>query len=484
MASVILSVEPKTLEPLNADVWYKTISGSSSVSNFKYIFNPLYKVEPFSTSSYNKLSVYKVPPRPVTGEGLFSPNRILKSYFENYVNPFQTGWISNFISGKAGIPGALIDYKTEYGFEYNPGLVWADTYNTSGMLGLTFSYQHGLISGDLLILDKDNKTLNVSYDGTCSVTSVINNYHIKTDKSWGINTNDETGTIISLRRLSATSSDRFGYNGTKQYNEINKDFTTEYILGTSLSKFLTNYNQTYKYVGIDDYETISMILDTTNLTGINMIINTYDSNNNNLNVYTYPINVNNLYRRVDFGVGPKNLINAGVILKNVDYYTIRVNKSSNISELKYYKIDNKCSSYDNVRVLFLNRAGGWDYFNFKMDSKRNININRTEYERILNYNYRLGDRGRSILSQDVDINMTITSDWITEKDSIWLEELITSPEVYILGNDDVLGGSSTGYKLPILITDTNYEVKTYMRNQVFNLVVNFKYSYKLNLQNQ
>ena len=80
--------------------------------------------------------------------------------------------------------------------------------------------------------------------------------------------------------------------------------------------------------------------------------------------------------------------------------------------------------------------------------------------------------------------MTINSNWITEDDSIWLEELLTSPEVYVLGNTDTLGGASTGYKLPIIITDTTYEVKTAIRDRLFNLVVNFKYAYVTNLQNE
>jgi hypothetical protein len=120
--------------------------------------------------------------------------------------------------------------------------------------------------------------------------------------------------------------------------------------------------------------------------------------------------------------------------------------------------------------------GGYDYFSFTLDSKRSINITRTEYEKILNWNYSIGDRGKTILAQKAEAKMTMNSNWITENDATWLEELLTSPDTYILTTNNT--------KLPIIITDNSYEVKTYLRNQVFNLVLNYKFAYDINLQNE
>jgi hypothetical protein len=204
-----------------------------------------------------------------------------------------------------------------------------------------------------------------------------------------------------------------------------------------------------------------------------------------LNTYGFTISNSNNYRRVDFGIGPKNLSNAGVSLTDVDNYRFYTKYNGLTSSVfRYYKIDNQCSNYEKVRITFLNRAGGWDYFNFTLDSKRSVSVSRTEYEKVLAYNYSVGDRGKTLLAQKAEPKMTITSNWITEKESSWLEELITSPEVYVLGNTSNLGAASGGYKLPIVVTDNSYEVKTYLRNQVFNLQLNFKYAYDLNLQNE
>jgi hypothetical protein len=281
-----------------------------------------------------------------------------------------------------------------------------------------------------------------------------------------------------------------------------------------------------------------------------------------------------------------NLINLGIPFINtttggsvVDNYTIHVKNSqfgipTSVSEFRKYKIDNTCTNYEKQRVVFLNRLGGYDYFNFTLDSKRTLAITRTEYEKMLNWNYTIGDRGKTLLAQKAEIKMTMNSNWITETDSLWLEELLTSPEVFILPNTNVVyendgpinlnttsstfyttlpaigtyniqfdmvrtddlvindgatqrdaipyssvnptihyskaitfttttfelenignyNGNitifnlvitkTTGDKLPIIITDNSYEVKTYLRNQLFNLVLNYKFGYDLNLQNE
>jgi len=486
MATISLLQQPNILEPINSDLWFKVNSASSSVTNFKYVFRPQYRLEPF-TGAYTSLSIYKVPPRPVTGDGLFSPHRVLKAFIQNNVNPYSTAFVSGFNSALPGIPSSYIDYNVRYGFEFSPNQAWFNTSNLTGKVGLTFSAVHNLQVGDILILDKDNKTINQSYDGTCSVTQVVNTFQIRTDINYGLTptTGTEPGVVTTLQRLTATSSTgRFTWNGTRQYLEGNTNFTNQFILASASTDFLTDWPaNTYKSVQLDDYETVSMILQ--GATNSILYVDTYNSTNTLLNTYGFTISNTNNYRRVDFGIGPKNLSNAGVSFTDVDNYRFYTKYAGVTSSVfRYYKIDTQCSIYDKVRVTFLNRAGGFDYFNFTLDSKRSVSVNRTEYEQVLAYNYSIGDRGKNILAQRAELKMTINSNWITEKESAWLEELITSPEVYVLGNSSNLNTAATGYKLPIVVTDNNYEVKTYLRNQVFNLQLNFKYAYDLNLQNQ
>jgi hypothetical protein len=576
---------PISLEPINAPLWFRINSTSSGLTDFKYVFRPEYRIEPF-TGGYTTLGTYRIPPRPVNGDGLFSPHRSLKSFIQTNIDPYVS---TTTLSAEAS---SLISYKLNYGFDFNPNKVFTDTINVSGNMGLTFSTIHEFLVGDIITINKDNKSFNPQYDGTCSVASVPNSYSIKTDKVFSTTLlANESGVITNQFRITGSSSEFFTFNGTRQYNERTKDFR-QYIIGTvsagTAGKFLTNYDKDIsKPVRLDDYETLSVILPSSPLNPYYVSVNTYRSDNSLIGTYGLTYSAANSYRKVDIGVGPMNLINLGIPFVNsntgtniVSHYDIHIKRlqfgfPTSVSEFRKYRIDNTCTNYEKQRVVFLNRLGGYDYFNFTLDSKKTLSITRTEYEKMLNWNYNIGDRGKTILAQKAETKMTINSNWITEYDSLWLEELLTSPEVFILPNtnvvyqnqgpiyltnegpnyfsisttdlpagsyniqfdailkDDLLidaidltsldvvplgtgtlhyakkltttGGlvftnivnydddiiinnlvitRTTGDKLPIIITDNSYEVKTALRNQMFNLVLNYKFGYDLNLQNE
>jgi hypothetical protein len=424
MPSISLFNTPDYLSPVNSELWFVLSSASSSTTDFKYIFRLNKKSEPFSTEPYIQLLKYKMPPRPDNGYGIYSPHKMLKSYFEYNLTPGSIGF--------SGADDGLVKYYMDYGFEYNPSIRWGETYDISGYLGLSFSTSPGLTAGDIITLNKDNKTVNSEYDGTSSVTQVINTNLIKTDKPIGSGyLLNESGTITSLLRLSATTSEYLTWNGTRQYNEIGEDFTNKWTLVGSTSSFLTNYNQTYKSVFSDNWETISMILNTP--LGNDLILSTYNSSGSLLNTFTSSIQ-SNQYQRGEFGVGPKNLeaLLPGSMI-DVKTYNIKIKASGvTMSETKSYIIDENCSVYNNTRIVFLNRNGGWDYFNFTLDNKKKLNIQRTEWNRVLDWDYSVGDRGRTNLTTKTTESFTINSNWITEGDVEWLSELLTSPEVYHL----------------------------------------------------
>lgn len=472
--SVSVLTTPTALEPINAPLWFRTNSTSSGLTDFKYVFRPEYKIEPFASTSFTTLGTYRIPPKPTSGDGLFSPHRALKSFLNADITPFITGFTAS--------TRTLIDYRIKYGFEYNPNKFFTDTISVGGNMGLTFSTTHEFEVGDIITINKDNKNYNPQYDGTCSVASVPNAYSIKTDKVFSSTIlAGESGYVTDQFRISGTSSEFYTFNGTRQYDERTKDYTT-YLMGTasnSNNKFLTNcYNTSAAYakpIKLDDYETLSLCLKT-NQSPMYLYVNTYDVSDVVIGTYSTTLSSGS-YRRLEIGVGPANLSGLGVSFTSVYRYVVYIKSAFGlVSELRHYKIDTQCSNYEKQRIVFLNRMGGYDYFSFTLDSKRSISISKTEYEKILSYNYSIGDRGKTVLSQKAEERMVINSNWITENDAIWLEELLTSPDAYVL--------TTNMTKLPIIITDNSYEVKTYLRNQVFNLVLNYKFAYDINLQNE
>lgn len=577
MATMNLTTGPYLLSPANNEIWFVYNSGSSSLTDFRYFFTINAEVEPFSTNTKRALQTYKLPPRPVVGDAQYSPHRILKSLFTYDLNPFSTGWIT--------ASNALVEFNLGYGFEYNPNVTFSTIYNASGFMALTTLFSTPEFNvGDIITVSKENKQVNIEYDGTCSVVSKPLNAALVTDKPFGVTTSIvETGNIINLSRKVGTSSNYLAYNGTRQYLERTQNFTDTFLItatSTNYPLFLTDYRETSKKIYLKEYETLSMILGTTS--GYDFIIEMYNSSSTLISGTAIPISATNKYQRMDFGVGTQNILqlagNSQSYFTNVDNYscwvewrdaieieyvalpsfkteyetlypvgtsngrnyyvwtdiyrtyylswssansqweinsalgggnqwlvsatagannlptvgsrptewidgqdaplftTFILDTGARVSEIKNYKIKTNCSVYEPVRICFLNREGGWDYFTFTKDTKKTTEIQRTQYTKQLAYNYNVGDRGDTIISQKAKETYLVNSDWITEPEAIWLEQLFTSPEVYHLTAD--------GEKLPIIITDNTYQTQTYLRNQIFNIQINYRYSYNINLQSE
>lgn len=74
--------------------------------------------------------------------------------------------------------------------------IFTDTYYYEGYVGLTFgATAHGFIVGDKVIVDKFDKTVNETYDGIHTVTEIIDDYLIVTDKLWETSTTTEEGIV-------------------------------------------------------------------------------------------------------------------------------------------------------------------------------------------------------------------------------------------------------------------------------------------------
>lgn len=525
--NIILERTPDYIEPVNTPLWFETSSTASNVQDFKYLFKVDYKNEGFDVNSFIQLpTLYKVPPRPSDGHGFFTPNQVLKGYFQYHVSPFQKGWNSGFVGAIGSNPGldnGYFQYRLRYGFEYNPQLQFSQTYNYLGQLALSFSVAPGFQAGDLIIIDKDNKFVNSYYDGTASVIGTQSATQIITDVPFGVAVNNETGNIINLQRISATTSTFHTFNGTRQYHELDKDYST-YIMGYTpsvLGEFLTDYpfggtaggwgQPKTIYIGCTSgghsYETLSMI--NNSFTSSICAINIYDSSDNSITGASFVILSTNKYRRLEVGIGPQNiedLFGTGFYDFTTDqaaYYTVQILRGvTPLSPLLRYDLRRQCYQetegfIDNEEpqtIIFLNRKGGWDYFTFIKDKVKTSQIQRDEWYRTLPIDYQYGliyrdaERGRSNLNTFVEETYTIQSDWIRDYESAWLESLFTSPEVYLIVNGKYVGGTQytdfTGRYIPITILDTAYETRTYMRNQMFNVKLSYKFAIPTNLQNQ
>ena len=161
---------------------------------------------------------------------------------------------------------------------------------------------------------------------------------------------------------------------------------------------------------------------------------------------------------------------------NYEYYTVKIKSLTGtvVSEtITIYPGEDICSKYDPIRFKFMNNYGKYDYYTFTGAKTKNTNITRNTYKSnpnswsSTNYNYNRMSRGLNQYETILDDTITINSDWITEAESEWLEQLVTSPDVYIYDGSNLVA---------VNITNANYETKYVASQQLFNLVISFTYS--------
>jgi len=475
--------EPDKYAPTNAEMWYVVNTqqlSDSELQDFKYVFKS-YTLNRITGATVTPLGTYKVPSRPSTGNGLFTPHRLLKSEMGNYYTfSFTQSGVQTITDDRA-----LLTYRTTYGWEYNPSLTFSQTNNNQySILGVTYSLLGLSMStspfnvGDNIFIDKVNKQINQYYDGPAVVIATSSTNGLITNISFGTTQSSEQGQITSISRITSTSSTRYAYNGTRQYDEIGYNFGNKFTISKTYSQFLTNYTD-YKEIFTNQYETVGFMFNYADLgKDLSLVYKTYDVNNTLLNTATSSnLGLTSSYIRYEYGIGTANLSTGFSFSPPTEgYYTVTLfaTASAQTAVVKR-KVVNNCSIYDNVRIMFLNRVGSFDFWNFAMDSKRTTTISRVEFWKSLDYNYSVGDRGNTVLFVDANDTYTINSNWISEYDFAYLNELVTSPEVYIINE-------TTLKRYPIVITDDSYVYKTQLREMLFNLELNFKLAYKTNLQ--
>lgn len=294
-------------------------------------------------------------------------------------------------------------------------------------------------------------------------------------------TEEIDNTSISSGTITATGT---AFNASLRYLDwINFDYTQYNLTSGAQKSFLTNSPRTLK---IRSGEAASLSLISLNKVAKKALITTYNAAGGVIN--TYEIS-NDIYggtqdaksRSLDFMCGPYNLNKyaqdesiADIITDSVQSYTVQIRDIDNntISEVFTFEIDSECSRHEMFRLHFLNRWGRFDSFTFKGQHKQTTNFKRSEYQRFTGYTDLTGAtwanpsyaRGNVVFDTEETEVYNISTGWISEEESQWLQELVGSPAVYWQ-----IDPADTKKTIAVRITENSYEVKKYANKKLFSL---------------
>jgi hypothetical protein len=245
-------------------------------------------------------------------------------------------------------------------------------------------------------------------------------------------------------------------NWTETHLDYNSYVLTDFLFNDSItdSKFLSE-STLVKEIELDQNEFLGFCYYTPVSTkDFEIEVLTYDSSGALLNTDLIPLTtwVTSWTNLIDIedqiyyyvGVGTQNLINEGVSLTNVSYYTVQlVNSVNNISELRRYNIVTSCP--DDVRLHWFNKYGKQDSMTFKGNSSESVSMSTTSYEKALPNTYSSENRGTATIQNIISNEFTVYSKSIGRDSYQFATSILNNNMAYV---------EIDGSYFPIQIIDT------------------------------
>jgi hypothetical protein len=195
------------------------------------------------------------------------------------------------------------------------------------------------------------------------------------------------------------------------------------------------------------------------------------------------------------GCGPANLEEHATAASNTDlttlitdadlaYYELYLSESASVStvfqdsQVHRFTIDEGCSKYDRKQLLFLNRHGGWDAFNFDQRSTERLsNIERSQYNRprgnwdsvtgLVDFTYDGWERGVTTTTVKAEKQITVSTDYVDEGYNDHLRDIATSRSVYLVDGTNLI---------PVVVTDSEFLFKTSVNEKLISYSFTLRYS--------
>lgn len=305
------------------------------------------------------------------------------------------------------------------------------------------------------------------------------------------------------------------FNGYLKYTDklsiFNNDFgfdLTNFNLSSNTDRFLTNAPK-IQYANLEDYGTLAFLSPNNLVSYMQLIyknsagvqIGTEDIPKTFANGGWGAVSSSIFYRLFFFGCYPANLqnwsstfqalVSAGTI--NGGSIEVRAFDVSNTAISKTYTINLNCPNlkgFESIRLCWLNQWGAWDYYTFTQKSVRSISTKGSTYEQLAGtWNeavYRVDSYkgGKKAFRVNATEKITMNTDFVSESENDMFEELINSPEVYILEGYQTDGSFSAlnQYVKPVRLTTSSFTKKTVANDKLMQYTFEVEKSKTLRTQ--
>mgnify|MGYP001296947429 CR=1 FL=1 len=262
---------------------------------------------------------------------------------------------------------------------------------------------------------------------------------------------------------------------------INWD-VTEYEMDGITKKFLTNMPDNNK-VSIESHGWLycKPIIPLANCTVITKdsagaTINTFEINiaggaTDIKFIPSSPASLNNI-DNANLITGLQPIITSAVA--SYELYLVKFFLPAPVSETRTFVLEESCK-YNTNTLIFQNNLGAFDSFTFYLGDMSTTAIERKDMK--VNVDtvvgtdivYSMNEREKVTYYTKKSETIKLMSDWITEAESNWLLELMSSPEIYLQEGNELTAVAK--------IKATNYTKKKVVRDKLFKIEVELELGY-------
>ena len=226
---------------------------------------------------------------------------------------------------------------------------------------------------------------------------------------------------------------------------------------------------------------------------------TEEVDNDFANGGTKPYNSNSDYDILHFGCYPANIYGWSAVFQNfldageIESYTVQGYTTGDLAVTYPFTINILCPNqkgYEPIRLTWLNQWGTWDYYTFNMKSSKSISTKGSTYEQLggtwneSTYKPNSYKGGKKSFRVNATEKVIMNTDFVNESESEWFEELINSPEIYILEGyqTDPAGSSLNNYVTPVRLKTSSYTRKTVANDKLMQYTFEIEKSKMLRTQ--
>ena len=431
MATTIIA-QPQDFTPAYNEC--KFIVDSTNVNNdgFRYIF------EVFEAGTATRIGYYKALPTYGTGYGEQDLSKLLSNMVTFDFDPTITTFYD--------AANSYYNYDVKVGEEYIYELNYtASLVDNGGSVRITAT--HAFQVGDQMniVQGVGGAAANPGVEGLHTVIAITGTTNFTINALWA-DVTDATinGTVkyadnrktITLNIVSTL--DKHIFNGVQPWLDMPNWDETDYELDGITKSWLTNQPKTFNCTPSQDLWL--------NLRGDGVGINK--------RVYFENDNGDLFYKAIAGGdyikgvaVGPNNFGSLTVVsgtaplIKNdTKIYQVWYSDGAfnPVQSLAYEITIDRRPVITQYNILFLDRMGSWSSFAFQLKTYEKLNIKRETYNKDVpgyvtgsQWKYKSYEQGSVNYNTQVSKTIDLNTNWMTEAQAYYFQELVTSPQTYI-----------------------------------------------------